>query len=361
MNTEVISALGSPLLRTRNAFMATISDRVVQALLFGMLLIAVIDTSQLLPGIEFTVDAFVGMLPFFLLALAMAAFTRAAGADAVIARLFEGKPLVSIFLASGFGAVSPFCSCGVIPVIAALLAARVPLAPVMAFWIASPIIDPEMFILTAAGISTEFAIAKTAAAASMGLLAGFVIYAFSYTGYFDNPMKQAVATGCGQSSGTGTCEGSEKPRVAWRFWRESARIAVFRGEFIRTGLFLGKWLLLAFFLESLMLAYIPPQAVADAVGGNGWYVIPLSAVVGVPAYLNGYAAIPLVSGLMDLGMAPGAALAFITAGAVSSVPAAMAVYALVRPPVFLLYLLLGLVSSMLAGATYQLYLSNAFI
>ena len=45
-----------------------------------------------------------------------------------------------------------FCSCGVIPLIAAMLVAGVPLAPVMAFWIASPIMDPEMFVLTAAGI-----------------------------------------------------------------------------------------------------------------------------------------------------------------------------------------------------------------
>jgi uncharacterized membrane protein YraQ (UPF0718 family) len=43
----------------------------------------------------------------------------------------------------------------------------------MAFCIASPIMDPEMFILTAAGISVEFAVVKTITAIAMGLLAGF--------------------------------------------------------------------------------------------------------------------------------------------------------------------------------------------
>jgi uncharacterized membrane protein YraQ (UPF0718 family) len=53
-------------------------------------------------------------------------------------------------------------------------------------------------------------------------------------------------------------------------------------------------------------------------------------------------------------MSLGAAMTFITSGAVSSIPAALAVYALVRKPVFALYLALGLVGSMLAGYAYQL-------
>ena len=48
-----------------------------------------------------------------------------------------------------------------------MLGAGVPLAPVMAFWIASPIMDPEMFILTAAGIGFNFALAKTFAQSAL--------------------------------------------------------------------------------------------------------------------------------------------------------------------------------------------------
>ncbi len=76
-------------------------------------------------------------------------------------------------------------------------------------------------------------------------------------------------------------------------------------------------------------------------------------MIGVPAYLNGYAAIPLASGLLDLGMSKGAAMAFLTAGAVSSIPAAIAVYSLVKKPIFILYLALGLTGSLIAGFAYQ--------
>ena len=50
-----------------------------------------------------------------------------------------------------------------------------------------------------------------------------------------------------------------------------------------------------------------------------------------------------------MGMSPGAGLAFMTAGAVSSIPAALAVFALVRRSVFGLYIFLGFTGSVIAG------------
>ena len=81
--------------------------------------------------------------------------------------------------------------------------------------------------------------------------------------------------------------------------------------------------------------------------------IVAATFVGVPAYLNGYAALPLVSGLVGQGMAPGAGLAFLVAGGVTSLPAALAVFALVRRPVFALYIGLALSGSLASGLAYQ--------
>jgi len=159
----------------------------------------------------------------------------------------------------------------------------------------------------------------------------------------------------------GTCrprfDTSAPVTVAWKFWQEPRRREDFYSELRGTGWFLGKWLTIAFFLESLMVAYVPTQLIAQAVGHGNAFAIPLAALVGIPSYLNGYAAIPLVSGLLDMGMSPGAAMTFITSGAVSSIPAAIAVYALVKKPVFALYAVLGLTGSMLAGYGYQISLA----
>ncbi len=102
-----------------------------------------------------------------------------------------------------------------------------------------------------------------------------------------------------------------------------------------------------------MLAYLPADAVAQWLGSDKWWVVPASVAVGVPAYLNGYAAIPTVAALVNMGMGLGAALAFMVAGGVTSIPAAMAVFALVKRTVFLWYLALGLAGSLIVGFAYQ--------
>lgn len=47
--------------------------------------------------------------------------------------------------------------------------------------------------------------------------------------------------------------------------------------------------------------------------------IPLAVLVGSPAYLDGYAALPLTRGLIDHGMSLGAAMAFLVSGSVVSI------------------------------------------
>ena len=100
---------------------------------------------------------------------------------------------------------------------------------------------------------------------------------------------------------------------------------------------------------------MPAGLVSRVLGGTGVEPIAAATLIGVPAYLNGYAALPLVGGLIGQGMAPGAGLAFLVAGGVTSLPAALAVFALVRVPVFTLYILMALVGSFFAGLLFQLW------
>jgi uncharacterized membrane protein YraQ (UPF0718 family) len=323
-------------------------DRVWIAAAAIVAALALTDPVQARQTMEFTLQALIGVAPFLLASVAVAAWAAATGADHMIARAFQGRTAATVVAAAAVGALSPFCSCGVIPLIAALLAMGVPLAPVMAFWLASPVLDPAMFALTIATLGLDFALAKTAAALGLGLLGGFGVAALARGGWLADPLRPGV--------GNGGCGGAKmrNPRPpVWRFWTEPDRRDRFAREGRRSGLFLLKWLTLAFILESLMIAWIPAETVAGAVGGDGALPIVIATLVGVPAYLNGYAALPLVNGLLTQGMQPGAALAFLVAGGVSSIPAAMAVFALVKRPVFALYLGFALGGSLLAGLIWQ--------
>ena len=292
-------------------------------------------------------DAFVGTLPMIVFAVLAVALLKATGAEAVVAKAFIGSPARMITLAAMAGGLAPFCSCEVIPFIAAMLAMGVPLGAVMAFWLSSPLMDPAMFLITAGALGTEFAVAKTLSAVGLGLFGGAVTHILAERSIFPAPLKEAARGGCG--CGPSPFEGTPN----WTFWAEPERRSVFLDTALRNALFLGKWLALAYLLEALMIEYVPASWIATAVGGGGLSTIAVGALVGMPAYLNGYAAVALIDGLTTQGMSQGAAMSFMLAGGVSSIPAAMAVWPLVKPRVFAAYLGLALVGSIAAGFVWQ--------
>ena len=314
------------------------------------LILALAAPAQGARSATFVAEALANVAPLLLVAVALAAAVEATGADTLVASAFKGRETQAILLGALFGGLSPFCSCGVIPLIAALLSMGVPLAPVMAFWLSSPLMDPSMFVVTAGMLGTEFAVAKTIAAIAVGLMGGFVTLSLAQGGALQRPLRPGI--------GDGGCAGSKArnpSRVLWPFWRESARVAKFRQKAAASALYLAKWITLAFALESLMLAYLPAELIGTWLGGGNGFAIPLSVLVGAPAYLNGYAALGLVRGLFENGMAPGAGMAFLIAGGITSIPAMMAVFALARWPVFLLYLALAIAGALASGYTFQLF------
>ncbi|OAN80490.1 permease [Sulfitobacter sp. EhC04] len=310
--------------------------------------LALFDLPQLVPTLVFAGGALAGTAPFIIFAVLAVAYLKASGAETLLARAFEGNPARMIVMAALLGGLSPFCSCEVIPFIAALLAVGAPLGAVMAFWLASPLMDPAMFAITSGTLGWDFALAKTLAAIGIGMFGGFGVMLAANTPLFADPLRERPAVG--------GCCGVKKPfsgQPQWRFWQEGTRREVFRDTAVDNALFLTKWLTLAYVVEALMLTYVPADWIAGVLGGSGLMPILLGALVGAPAYLNGYAAVPLVDALLAQGMTQGAAMSFVIAGGVSCIPAAIAVWALVKPRVFGAYIGFALIGAIIAGLLWQ--------
>lgn len=306
-----------------------------------LLVLAVFDRSAVVPTIEETLEHFTETLPFILFAVAAIAVMKASGSERLLDGAFQGRETRMIVLGALVGGLSPFCSCQVIPFIAALLAAGAPLSAVMAFWLSSPLMDPAMFAITAGGLGFDFALAKTGAAVALGLAGGLTVKLLAQSAVFADPLKS--------NSISGGCCGAKKLTLNWRFWSEAPRRKVFGDAALSNLVFLGKWLALAYLLQALLIRYVPAELIAGVIGGDGIGPVLLAAVVGAPAYLNGYAAVPLLEGLLTQGMSQGAAMAFVIAGGVSCIPAAVAVWALVKPRVFAAYLGFAISGAILAG------------
>ena len=137
-------------------------------------------------------------------------------------------------------------------------------------------------------------------------------------------------------------------------WREAAR----RQMFVASWWSMAKLALLflsgAFAVEFWLVSYLPPESLAGWLGGDSVRAVPVAALVGTPLYVDGYAALPLVRGLMDRGMSDGAAMAFLVAGGMTSAWTALPVLALFRMPVFVFYISAAAVGAMLAGWAFAL-------
>ncbi|KUJ79067.1 permease [Ruegeria profundi] len=319
------------------------------ALIVAILIaVALLDPGNWVEVVTFAGKALAHTGQYILFAVLLLSYLKATGAEVMVARAFEGRETRMIFLAAVFGGLAPFCSCEVIPFIAGLLALGAPLSAVMAFWLSSPLIDPPTLLITAGALGWPFAIGKAVAAVALGLFGGFVVRGLMRSGAFSAPLREykpASCCGCGPKQ-------DDKP--VWGFWQEPDRRQRFRAEFVHNGLFLLKWLALAYVLEALLVNYVPADMIANVVGGEGVMPIVIAALVGMPAYLNSYVAPPLLAGLTEQGMSAGAAMSFMIAGAVSSIPAMAAVWSLVKPRVFATYLGLGVTGAIIAGILFQM-------
>lgn len=305
---------------------------------------AILRPECTLAAIRFALENLVLVSPMIVLGILLTASITANGSIALIASAFRGREIGMIFVASLIGAITPVCGITVLPLVAGLLAARVPFAPVMAFWLSSPVTDPGMLAITAGTLGMDFAVGKTLAAFGAGILGGMVTRILTGAGYLVRPERTNGVLASFESNCA--CNSQD---VLWPFWREPARRTVFATTAYSTGKLMLTWLTVAFIAEFFLRDLLPPDLLGRFVGSDISYAIPIAALVGAPIYLDGYAALPLIRALIDGGMGEGAAMAFLVAGGIISAWAIIPVFALVRLPVFVLYVFLAVVSAMLSG------------
>jgi len=263
-----------------------------------------------------------------------------------LSRASTGKSgLLSIFLATLLGIVSPLGSYAVIPIFAAMLSTGVPMAPVMSFLVTSPLINPFTFITTWGLLGPSMAAAILLSAMALGILSGllfdylgkknfFAEFASSNPGRRDDNRKEDFISKLTQES-----SGSK--------WLDALKLMY------RMVKYPGKYFLLSIVLAALVDVYIPQSLIVMTLGASRFAVL-LAAAMSIPLYVCGGGAIPLIYGLMNMGMSKGAALAFFIAGPATRISPMVTVALLVKKRAFLIYFLLALFGGIACGYIYGL-------
>ncbi len=300
--------------------------------------------------LEFVMKAVTGIAPFFVAGISLAALIKTFKLDSYLKLAFEGKNAAAIPIAAGAGAFSPLCSCGVIPAIAALLESGVPIAPIMAFWITSPLMDPESFVLTYGLFGRDMAMARLISTLVIGLIAGYTTLYLTKKGFLDNQILRDYQGKAGKNIPSGEDIEAKLEK------RELLIVRSFQFfiNFKDLAIFIGKFILVAFVLEAIIIRYVPMDWVGGILGSNNSLGPLWAALIGVPAYASSVSAMPIVRGLMDLGMDKGTALSFMIGGAATSIPAMIAVYSIVKKRTFVLYIAFSMVGAVLAGYIFRM-------
>lgn len=355
---------------------------------------------------DYVVDSFVHIWPYLLITIPIAVVVKMSGVAKYINRAFTARPMIAIVLATAVGAFSPLCSCSVVPVVAAMLIGGVPLAPVMSFWLASPSMDPEIFFLTVGSLGWELAVWRLTATLVLSLGGGFITHFIVQRGWLGDtflrpnqstqirtlsqvfvigvrtfwnritnggnvnqllpveassccepatPQVMTFAVAGGRSESLSlplvepeptcgvTCSIEARPP----FWQRLI------GETWSATTMVIKFMVLAWIIGAVVKLYVPQEWISQILSSDNPYSILTAAFLGVPVYTSNLAAMPLVGGLLALGMHPAAALAFLIAGPITTLPAMSAVWGLVNRRVFGLYLGFALVWAVVFGYIYS--------
>jgi len=297
--------------------------------------------------------------PFYLAGVLFAAFIKTFKWDRRIRASLVRYGKASVPVAVAAGLVSPLCSCGILPVVIALSAGGVPLPPVLALLITAPLMSPDAFLVTVGQLGWTFALWKLAIAATVGLSTGFAAEALVRRGVLPASsfrvekmyeeggkvrpgFEEIVNAGCFSHAGEPGAVVDRESRL--RFFLERARDMAF---------LVGKFLVAALLIQAAVTYYVPVNMVEPLLGRKSYLSILFATLISVPLPLPQLAAPAVIKGLLASGMSPGAAMAMLVGGPVTSIPALSALAGVYDRRAFALYLGIGVASSLAAGILFQ--------
>lgn len=197
------------------------------------------------------------------------------------------------------GAVTPFCSCSTIPILAGLLNSKVPFGPAMSFLIASPLMNPLMIFMLWALLGWKVAVVYFAVLAIFSILTGLVFSKINLAESY----KGVNVKGDGFFANKSGSRFKQALNDAWAFLYPML-----------------PYLLIGVFIGAFVYGFIPEEFITKYASGTGFISVFIASVIGVPMYIRPETMLPIAEALVSKGMSLGTVVALIIGGAGASIP-----------------------------------------
>lgn len=262
-----------------------------------------------------------------------------AGLDTEKVRLFLSgrKRGVAYFVASGFGAITPFCSCSSIPLFLGFTSAKIPLGITMAFLITSPMINEVALILLGSLLGVPFMLIYLAIGIFSGVIGGWFLDKIGAERYLTDLGNKALEMDVQQQE-------QIKQKLSMK-QRHDFALLEWKSIFKRVWI----WVIVGVGAGALLHGFIPENFFVKYMGEGQWWTVPLSVLMGIPLYANASGVIPVVESLMQKGVPIGTAMAFMMSVVAASLPEFTMLRQVMKPRLLLWFFLILLFFFTLAG------------
>jgi uncharacterized membrane protein YraQ (UPF0718 family) len=246
-----------------------------------------------------------------------------------ISRTLNRLPGISYPLASGFGVLSPFCSCSSIPLFLGFLGMGVSLGVTLTFLLTSPMVNLVALSILPTMVGFKVTLIYLAAGVGVAMITGMVLQFTGFERYVDRPDSDAPQED----------ENPDRWRVAWQRTRERMKALT---PYVAAGTGIG----------ALIHGFVPSSMLAEY--ATGAFAVPVAVVLGIPLYTNVLAALPIVEVLIGKGVAMPIAISFLMSATGLSVPEFIMLKKVMD--IRLLVALVGVIGTAIIATGYGLYL-----
>ncbi len=214
-------------------------------------------------------------------------------------------------VASGFGAVTPFCSCSSIPLFIGFLQGGIPLGVTLSFLITSPLVNEVALALFIGLFGWKVTVIYAISGILLGTVLGWVLGRAGLGQYVEDWVWEIA-----QDRTTDAPDGTDD-RSLWErlpsISREAMNIVSGIALYVLAGLAIGAGI----------HGFVPTGFFEEYLASSNPLAVPMSVVVAVPMYANASGIIPVVQALVAKGIPLGTAIAFMMAVVGLSLPEAM--------------------------------------
>src|SRR5690625_1279525 len=186
---------------------------------------------------------------------------------------------------TGLGALTPFCSCSTIPILAGLLSSKAPFGPSMSFLIASPLLNPVIVILLWTLLGWKLTLYYVVIVGIFAISIGVVWKVLG----LDRSVKNVnVRKASSQDDNIKKSKWKLALEDAWGFFYP-----------------LLPYLLIGVFIGAFIYDFIPKEFIIKYAGGDKPWTIPIASVIGIPMYIRAEAILPIGDALVCTEMVIG--------------------------------------------------------